>query len=155
MKFKISIKKSRTWIPALGMVVGYGFLHNCAIAPLTGCRTVEWTNLILTLSILIGLGGARDIVLRKFSYIGQVVEEAPKSLLRNKIWIPFVGWCLVFGFANNMILVPHISAVGTVEWSGLLSTLSILLTVSGVRDYGIYAQDRKQQQGTEANERIE
>lgn len=146
MKFKISIKKSRMWIPALGMVVGYGFLHNCAIAPLTGCPTVDWTNLILTFSILIGLGGARDIVLRKFSYLGQVVEEAPKDLLRNKIWIPFVGWCLVLGFFTNIVLVPHVSAIGTVEWSGLLSALSILLTISGVRDYGIYSQDRKQQQ---------
>ena len=30
---KIKVKKSRMWIPALGVVIAYGFFHNCAIAP--------------------------------------------------------------------------------------------------------------------------
>ena len=56
LRFKI--KKSRMWIPALGVVIAYGFFHNCAIAPYFNCRAIDWTQLILTFSIVLGLGGA-------------------------------------------------------------------------------------------------
>ena len=71
-KIKIKVKKSRMWIPALGVVIAYGFFHNCAIAPYFNCRVIDWSQLILTFSVVIGLGGARDIVLQRFRYLGPV-----------------------------------------------------------------------------------
>lgn len=132
------------WIPALGCVLGYGFFYNCAIAPHISHATIDWTNLIMAFSIVIGLGGARDVILRKYTYLGEVTSKAPKNLLTNKVWIPFIGWCLVLGFANNIALVPICSKVSEVDWNGLMASLSILLTISGARDYGIYAQKRRQ-----------
>lgn len=143
LRFKI--KKSRMWIPALGVVIAYGFFHNCAIAPYFNCRSIDWTQLILTFCIVLGLGGARDVALQKFYYIGEVqksIDASNSRSLGNKIWIPAIGWCLVLGFSNNFIIASYFN-IGMIEWGGLLSALSILLTISGVRDYGIYASERK------------
>lgn len=143
--FSFKIKKSRMWIPALGVVIAYGFFHNCAIAPYFNCRAIDWTQLILTFSIVLGLGGARDIVLQKFYYLGEVeksINAANSRSLGNKIWIPAIGWCLVLGFSNNFIVASYFNIV-MIDWGGLLSALSILLTISGARDYGIYASERK------------
>lgn len=133
------------WIPALGVVIAYGFFHNCAIAPYFDCRAIDWTQLILTFCIVLGLGGARDVALQKFYYIGEVqksIDASNSRSLGNKIWIPAIGWCLVLGFSNNFIIASYFN-IGMIEWGGLLSALSILLTISGVRDYGIYASERK------------
>lgn len=144
MKVCIKIRKSRMWIPALGVVLAYGFLHNCVIAPHSDYHVVDWNNLILGFAVVIGIGGARDVVLKKFAYLGDVVNpDSAKGLVRNKLWIPFIGWCLVLGFFNNICLCPYFDAVKTVEWSGLMAALSVLLTVSGARDYGIYARHRQ------------
>lgn len=146
----IKIRKSRLWIPALGFVLTYGFFHNCCVAPHVDCQTIDWDHLIITFCIIIGLGGARDIVLRKYAYLGEVVKKnTSTSIINNKLWIPLIGWCLVGGFANNMVLVPYLENVGTVEWGGLMAALSVLLTVSGIRDYGIYKQDREIAQNDE------
>ena len=44
---KIKVKKSRMWIPALGVVIAYGFFHNCAIAPYFNCRIVDWVLILI------------------------------------------------------------------------------------------------------------
>ena len=108
LRFKI--KKSRMWIPALGVVIAYGFFHNCAIAPYFDCRAIDWTQLILTFCIVLGLGGARDVALQKFYYIGEVqksIDASNSRSLGNKIWIPAIGWCLVLGFSNNFIIASY------------------------------------------------
>lgn len=131
------------WIPATGVVLAYGFFHNCVVAPHIDCQIIDWNNLILAFAVVIGIGGARDVVLKKFAYLGEVVDpDSTKGLLRNKMWIPFIGWCLVGGFFNNICLCPYLDGVKTVEWSGLMAALSILLTISGARDYGIYSRRR-------------
>jgi hypothetical protein len=144
---KIKIKKSRLWVPAAGIVLAFGFFNNCVLLPfLTGGEEVSWFNLILALSIMLGLGGARDIVLRKFRYLGPILEESKKNQSKgfwtNKIWIPLIGWCVVGGLFNNCCVHPFFT-IGEVEWSGLLTTLSILLSISGIREYGIYEKDRE------------
>lgn len=146
MKFCLTckIKKSRMWIPALGCVTAYGFFHNCIIAPYVESHIIDWTNLILTLCIIIGIGGARDVVLRRFQYLGTITPDAmqrTKGLITNKIWIPIIGWCLVGGFANNFIVYPYVGH-NLVDWSGLMSALSVMLTISGAREVGIYEQKR-------------
>ena len=144
---KIKIKKTRLWVPAAGAVLAFGFFNNCLILPsYSGGEEVSWLNLILALSIMLGLGGARDIVLRKFRYLGPVLEESQKNQSKgfwhNKVWIPCIGWCIVGGLFNNCCINPFFT-IGEVEWSGLLTTLSILLTISGAREYGIYEKDRE------------
>ena len=144
---KIKVKKSRLWVPAAGIVLAFGFFNNCVLLPwLHGGEPVDWTNLIFTLGILLGLGGARDVILRKYRYLGPVIEESIKSqskgLWTNKIWIPIIGWCLVGGLFNNCCIHPFLN-VGEVEWGGLLSALSIMLTISGVREWKIYEKDKE------------
>lgn len=144
-KFKIKVKKSRMWIPALGVVIAYGFFNNCAIAPYFNCKVIDWSQLIMTLTIMLGLGGARDIVLQRFRYLGPVQKAidatANGKILSNKIWIPAIGWILVLGYSNNFVVYPYFD-INPVDWEGLLASLSIMLTVSGARDYGIYATER-------------
>ena len=152
IKFKIKVKKSRMWIPALGVVIAYGFFHNCAIAPYFNCRVIDWSQLILTFSVVIGLGGARDIVLQRFRYLGPVQKAIDVTVgnkeLSNRFWIPAIGWILVLGYSNNFIVSPYFD-IHPVDWEGLLASLSILLTVSGARDYGIYATERKNRREAE------
>lgn len=134
------------WIPALGVVVAAGFFINCVLVPHLSCKTIDWEDLIATFAIIIGWGGARDILLRKFIYLGPLLNaksDPAKGILTNKLWIPFIGWCLVLGYGNNILLVPFIDSLSEVSWSGLMLTLGTLLTVSGFRDYGIYTQERK------------
>ena len=142
----IHIKRSRMWIPALGAVIAAGFFINCVLEPHVGCKVIDWEDLISTFALIIGWGGARDVLMRKFTYLGPLLDaksEPAKGILTNKLWIPFIGWCLVLGYGNNILLVPFISSLCEVSWSGLMLTLGTLLTVSGFRDYGIYTQDRK------------
>ena len=99
----------------------------------------------MTLAIMLGLGGARDIVLQRFRYLGPVQKAidatANGKVLSNKIWIPAIGWILVLGYSNNFVVYPYFD-INPVDWEGLLASLSIMLTVSGARDYGIYATER-------------
>lgn len=154
IKFKIKVKKSRMWIPALGVIIAYGFFHNCAIAPyFSNCRVIDWSQLILTFSVVIGLGGARDIVLQRFRYLGPVQKAIDVTTgnkeLSTRFWIPAIGWIIVMGYSNNFVVSPYFG-VNPVDWEGLLASLSILLTVSGARDYGIYASERKTTENDEA-----
>lgn len=146
-KSRIKIKKSRLWIPAAGIVLTLGFFNNCILLPfLKGGENISWLNLWLTLLILLGCSGARDIALRKFRYLEPILREAQKSQSKgfwtNKIWIPSIGWCIVGGLFNNCCIHPFLT-IGEVEWSGLLTSLSILLSISGVREYFIYDKDRE------------
>lgn len=141
------VKKSRLWITGVGVALAFGFFNNCAVVPfLSGSETVSWTYLILSLSVMLGIGGARDVVLRQFRYLGPVLQESQKSashgLWTMNVWIPAIGWCLALGFACNCCIYPFFK-IGEVSWEGLLGALSILLTVSGVREYKIYSADRK------------
>ncbi len=139
------MKKSRLWISGVGAALAFGFLNNCIIVPILETDEVSWTYLILSLSVMLGVGGARDVVLRQFRYLGPVLEESKKSsskgIITMKSWIPFIGWCLTLGFAVNCCLCPFVK-IEDVSWEGLLATLSVLLTVSGVREYKIYSADR-------------
>lgn len=144
---KYNIKKSRLWISGVGVALACGFFNNCALVPfLEGSEPVNWIYLILALSVMLGIGGARDVVLRQFRYLGPVLEESKKSSEKGfwalKVWIPIVGWCLALGFAVNCCLCPFLK-IGEVSWEGLLAALSVLLSVSGVREYKIYNADRE------------
>lgn len=140
-------KKSRLWITGVGAALACGFFNNCAIVPFfEGSEAVSWIYLILATSVVLGIGGARDVVLRQFRYLGPVLKESEKSSSQSpwalKVWIPIIGWCLALGFAVNCCVCPFLK-IEEVSWEGLLAALSVLLTVSGVREYKIYSADRK------------
>ena len=70
--------KKRLWIPVLGWILCYGFLHNCLIARITSLPVVDWEYLLTAMGILLGVSGARDIGLKERQK--QDVEQNNKSL---------------------------------------------------------------------------
>lgn len=144
---KLKVKKSRLWIPAAGIVIAFGFFNNCCLLPyLSGGEVVDWTNLTWALFIMLGIGSARDVAIRRFRYNGEVIAEsqktASKGFFTNKIWIPIIGWCLVGGLFNNCCVHPFFN-INEVDWTWLLGCLAILTGSSGLRECGIYWQDKK------------
>ncbi|NCA80597.1 MAG: hypothetical protein EOM76_10515 [Sphingobacteriia bacterium] len=55
----------RLWIPLIGWILCYGFLHNCVIVPFLGLPALEWEYLLTGLGIMLGASGVRDIGLKK------------------------------------------------------------------------------------------
>lgn len=144
-KSRIRIKKSRFWVPALGTIIAIGFLNNCAIYPWVESKEVPWTYLIISFGIMVGWGGLRDVLLRKFIHLGPILEnaKAAKGFLSNKVWIPAIGWFLVAGYINNCILYIYDITPREIDWWGLIVSLAVMFTASGARDYGIYRQENK------------
>ena len=57
-----------------------------------------------------------------------------KKFKFKRIWISVIGWTLVIGLVNNLLVHPF-ADINLVDWAGLISSLSILLGISGTRDY--------------------
>ena len=173
MKTEVKLENSHLWIVGLGIVVALGFLVNCVVAPFYApCVAIDSEQLILSASIIAGLGTARQYILYKFKYLqnlqpleteGENTDKSdannPKKvaevILREKLWAPCVGWALVCGFAVNMLIVPFFSeSVREVEWSFLQSSIAIFLTISGTREAGIYKKvDEVHQERSAARKR--
>ncbi|MBR1904712.1 MAG: hypothetical protein IJ824_06025 [Alphaproteobacteria bacterium] len=126
-------------------MIAAGFLNNCAIYPWVESKEVPWTYLIISFGIMVGWGGFRDVILRKFIHLGPILENATaaKGKLSNKVWIPAIGWFLVLGYINNCILYIYDITPREIDWLGLIATLAVMFTASGARDYGIYHQEKK------------
>lgn len=56
--------------------------------------------------------------------------------LNKRSWIPLIGWILCYGFLNNCVIAPYFD-VELVDWEQLLTSLGIMLGISGVRDIGM------------------
>ena len=146
LQMDVKVRSSHLWMVYLGVVVGLGFLINCGIAPFVPeCTPIDYEELILTASIIAGLGTARQLVLYKFKYLEDLsantkAEATAEEILRERLWVPCVGWFLVIGFAVNMLVLPFFHEVRQVDWSFLQASIAIFLTISGAREVGIYAQ---------------
>ena len=70
--------KKRLWIPVLGWILCYGFLHNCLFASITGLLVVDWEYLLTAMGILLGVSGVRDIGVKERKK--QDVEQNNKPL---------------------------------------------------------------------------
>lgn len=145
----VKIDTSHLWIVGLGIVICLGFFVNCAVAPFTSvCQPIDWEQLILAVSIVGGLGSARQVVLMRFKYLQnlQPLSEKEKAtaedILKERLWVPCIGWALVIGFAVNMLVIPFFHEVRLVEWSFLQTSIGIFLTISGAREVGIYSQQK-------------
>ncbi|MBR3677138.1 MAG: hypothetical protein IKN71_08410 [Alphaproteobacteria bacterium] len=151
LRSDVKIKTSHLWMVGLGIVIGLGFAINCAIAPFVPlCDPIDNEQLILAASIVAGLGTARQVVLMKFKYLSDLKPfsesdsgKTTEEILKERVWVPAVGWCLVVGFAVNMLIIPFFHDIRPVEWSFLQSSIGIFLTISGAREYGIYSQQNE------------
>lgn len=56
--------------------------------------------------------------------------------LNKRSWIPLIGWILCYGFLNNCVIAPYFD-VELVDWEQLLTSLGIMLGISGVRVIGM------------------
>lgn len=145
----VHIKTSHLWMIALGVVIALGFFINCLVAPFyLGCAPINETELILSASIVAGLGTAREAVLYRFKYLQDLQpplgdRKTAENVLKEKLWIPCIGWFLCGGFAVNYLLLPFFDWIRPVDWGFLQSALGIFLTISGTREVSIYAQNNK------------
>jgi len=153
VKTDVKLQTSHLWMVGLGIVIALGFVLNCCVAPFYfPCVPIDEEQLILSASIIAGLGTARQFVLYKFKYLQNMKQPASQEsdetnnkkqvaeeILREKLWVPCIGWALVFGFVVNMLLMPFFSDyIRPVEWSFLQSSIAIFLTISGTREASIY-----------------
>ncbi len=65
--------------------------------------------------------------------------------LNKRSWIPLIGWILCYGFFHNCVIVPYFQAE-LINWEQLLTSLGIMLGISGARDIGINRR-KKQDDG--------
>lgn len=168
MKTDVKLQTSHLWMVGLGIVIALGFVINCCVAPFYfPCVPIDSEQLILSASIIAGLGTARQFVLYKFKYLANLQPPQPEvpgakkvaeDILREKLWVPCVGWSLVFGFAVNMLIAPFFSEyIRMIEWSFLQSSIGIFLTISGTREASIYKKvtdthnGKKSTEGTDEN----
>lgn len=149
VKTDVELQTSHLWMVGLGIVIALGFILNCCVAPFYfQCQPIDEEQLILSASIIAGLGTARQFVLYKFKYLQDLqppqsntdnAKKVAEEILREKLWVPCVGWALVFGFAVNMLLIPFFpDDIRPIEWSFLQSAIGIFLTISGTREASIY-----------------
>lgn len=146
---EVNLKSSHFWMIALGIILALAFLVNCGIYPFyKGCTAIDTDELILVSSIFAGLGTARQIALFKFKYLATLHPSTDgetsdaEQILKERLWVPAIGWFLTIGFAVNMLVIPFCSSVRSVDWGFLESSLAIFLTLSGAREYGIYSQNK-------------
>lgn len=146
LQMDVKIKTSHLWMVALGVVIALGFAINCVVYPFYGgCNPVDPEQLILAASIVAGLGTARQLVLYRFKYLSGLQNREPKkispeSILKERLWVPAIGWFLAFGFAVNMVIIPFFPQIREIDWSFLQSSIGIFLTISGAREIGLYSQ---------------
>ena len=62
--------------------------------------------------------------------------------LNNRSWIPLIGWILCYGFFHNCVIAPYFKAE-IIDWEQLLTSLGIMLGISGVRDIGMFRKELK------------
>lgn len=130
------ILAKRLWISAIGYALAGGFINNLVIAPFTGQPLVAWTHLLTALGILLGISGARDYLTRNKG------EELPENVSDKgwkRLWIPITGWALFGGFFINCVLGPYLN-IALDNWAQLISTLTVMLGISGARDVGLLPQ---------------
>ena len=147
----VRVDTSHLWIIGLGAVVALGFLIDCFVAPIWHefCKVIDYNELITSAGIIIGLEAVRKYALTKFKYLNNLAlvnpsKNSPEEILKEKLWVPCVGWFLVMGYAVNILLIPFINGIEEVDWNFLHASVSIFLTISGLREYGVYSKTEQE-----------
>ena len=155
LRADVQIETSHLWIIYLGVVVALGFLIDCVIAPIwhESCKVINYNELITSAGIIAGLEAVRKYALAKFKYLSELTlptssqtptKNSPEEILKERLWVPCVGWFLVMGYAVNILLIPFIDGIKEVDWNFLHAAVSIFLTISGLREYGVYSKTEKE-----------
>ncbi|MBO6282214.1 MAG: hypothetical protein J6N49_06785 [Alphaproteobacteria bacterium] len=157
LRADVHVETSHLWIIYLGVVVALGFLVDCVIAPIWHeyCRVIDYSELITSAGIIAGLEAVRKYALTNFKYLKNLTDvkpaegttpkkNSPEEILKEKLWVPCVGWFLVLGYAVNILLIPFIDGINEVDWNFLHASVSIFLTISGLREYGVYSKTEKE-----------
>ena len=130
---KILVTGKRYWIPAIGWFLFLGFFNNCVLAPYLDIKTIEWSQLLTALAVMLSISGARDIGLKKQPDDDKSKKEGKPAVLGSRYWITAIGWVLALGFFNNCMIYPYFD-IEPVEWAQLLTGLGVMLGISGTRD---------------------
>ncbi len=142
-KKKITFK--RLWISVIGWILVGGFINNLYVHPFTSIELVEWSGLITSLGILLGISGTRDYFLKNS------LAKLPENVSGKgwqRLWIPCVGWTLAGGYFINCILAPYIH-LNVNDWAQLITALTVILGISGARDIGLQHQQKTTETSTE------
>ena len=65
----------RSWIPLIGWILCYGFLHNCVIAPYFAVDVIDWEQLLTSLGIMLGISGVRDIGINRRKKMMEILKK--------------------------------------------------------------------------------
>lgn len=138
MKTIVKLAQKRLWIPAIGFSLVFGLI-NCCIMTIFFDIEVDWASLITSLSLLVGISGTRDVVLKNIKSAVTVVEDSIPTLKINakRLWIPCFGWVLAIGFFICYVLVPWFEKLEPANLSQMNTALAIMLAISGARDVGL------------------
>lgn len=69
----------RMWIPVTGWALFGGFFINCVLGPYLKIQPNDWAQLIATLTVMLGISGARDVGLLP------KLDEADKLKAQKKV----------------------------------------------------------------------
>ena len=151
MRADVHVATSHLWILGLGTVVALGFLIDCFIAPIWHevCKVIDYNELITSAGIIIGLEAVRKYALTRFKYLNELSmvtssKNSPEEILKERLWVPCVGWFLVLGYAVNILVIPFVDGIDEVDWNFLHAAVSIFLTISGLREYGVYSKTEQE-----------
>ena len=155
LRADVHVETSHLWIIYLGVVVALGFLIDCFVAPIWHdvCKVIDYNELITSAGIIAGLEAVRKYALTRFKYLNELTnvkpmgtpgKNSPEEILKEKLWVPCVGWFLVLGYAVNILLIPFIDGINEVDWNFLHASVCIFLTISGLREYGVYSKTEKE-----------
>lgn len=61
--------------------------------------------------------------------------------LNKRSWMPIIGWILCYGIFHNCVIVPYFK-IDLIDWDNLITSLGIMLGISGARDIGMRRKKR-------------
>lgn len=161
----VDLRTSHLWIIALMVVIVGGFTVNCVIYPfsklLVPVVPIDHSQLMISAALLAGIEATREFVLKKFKLDKIDVKINPtleaENMLKEKIWLPAIGWIITFGCAINMWLHPFFPEhLYQVPWELVQICIAFFLTLSGTREYNLYASKAKAEAKAETgNDKVE
>lgn len=157
----VDLRTSHLWIISLMVVIVGGFAVNCIIYPfsnfLVPITPVDHSQLMISAALLAGIEATREFVLKKFKLDKLDININPmmkaENMLKEKIWLPAIGWIITFGCMVNMWLYPFFSEyIFQVPWELVQICIAFFLTLSGTREYNLYADKARAEAKNEAKQ---
>jgi len=75
----------RMWVPLTGWALFAGFFINCVLGPYLKIHPNDWAQLIATLTVMLGISGARDVgLMPKLDQAAKTKEQKADSEQEGK-----------------------------------------------------------------------